>query len=144
MKEEIKRTKRVFSEVLEDKKDNMAKLRLDMYYRLTKEQDWKKKLKKLQGKRERLTHELNIQRIITGKSIKTKEKVLKLEKEMGGVNQEIGGIERALNEIPSIYGLFMDGEKFINFIKKCVKNPKIVYERTEKYIRTGNRKSKKV
>ena len=143
MKTEIERIKRVFEEVLEDKKDNMAKLRLDMYFRLTKEKEWKKKLKEYQEKRKRLVQELNMQRIVTGKSIKSKEKALNLEKEISSANQMISDLEKALMESLLISETFIEGEKFINFIKKCVKTPKIVYERTEKYIRSNNRTSKK-
>ena len=137
---EIKRAKRVLKEVLESKKDNLIKLRLDLYYRLTMAPRWEEQRKKLEEERSRMTQELKVFNITGGKTTKTKSKIIRLEQKISQINQQIGEIGKGLAEPVTIVKAFHIVKEFVDLIEKTIKDPKILDDGTKGKIKEFKKK----
>ncbi|MHA1225159.1 MAG: hypothetical protein ACTSR2_00490 [Candidatus Hodarchaeales archaeon] len=131
---DIKRIERVLKEVLEEKKDNLVKLRIDLNYRLEMASQWKKKYDALKEELERIRKDLSVLQITKGQSSKTKEKILNLESRAREINEELRKLENSLNEAPFIVDTLVRAKEFVDLIDKAIKNPERFYKRTNDYI----------
>ena len=132
---DTKRAKRVLKEVLEDKKDNLIKLKLDLYYRLTLAPRWEKQKKELEENKGRMLQELKVLNMTGGQTFKTKEKILNFERDIRVIDEKLGNINKGLNEISVIAKTFHVADEFTTLIEKTVGNPEILDEGTKEQIK---------
>jgi len=111
---DIKRARRVLKEVLEDKKDNLIKLYFDWYFRFVKYPNLGKRIKRIQS-------ELDVARVMKGKSTKTKERIILLEK-------ELKELQEASNNLAFIGDTIEKAKELVEVLEECVKNPSKVFE----------------
>jgi len=132
---DTKRIKRVLKEVLEDKKDNLVKLRLDLYYRLTLAPKWEKEKKELEENKNRMLQELKVLNMTGGQTIKTKEKILNFERDIREIDGKLGDINKGLSEIEVIARTFHIANEFAVLIEKIVGSPEILEGGTKEQIK---------
>lgn len=129
----------VLEGVLKEKVDNLVKLHFDLYYRLINASKWEKEAKELEEKANRIQQELGFLKIATGKSIKSKEKAIKLESEHRKITDKMGAIRKTLNEIPVIADVIKKmtegDDRFLKTLQFAIDNPKKVYKETNQYLK---------
>jgi len=130
-----KRAKRVLKEVLEDKKDNLIKLKLDLYYRLTMTPKWEEQKKQLEEERNRMVQELRVLNMTGGKTTKTKEKIINFEQKVNKINGQLGEIGKGLAEPLTIVNTFHIVNEFVALIEETIESPEILDVKMEDQIK---------
>ena len=130
---EKNRAKRVLKEVLENKKDNLVKLRLDLSYELKVLPESEAKHKELSDELTQISGRLIMLRKAGGQSDKSRIEIQRLEEQAREKKYEIDRVEKAIEQAPYNLQLLKMGEEFFDLIRYFVENPEQLYSRVEKY-----------
>ena len=124
---DIKRVKKVLSEVLKEKEDNLIKLYFDWYFRFKKYPDLEERIKKVEKELDKL-------REARKKTIEIKEKILLLEKELRDMRE-------VSNDLASIGETIKIATDLVETLKDCIKHPEkiLAYEKYKKTIHSKHR-----
>ena len=120
---DLKRVKKVLSQTLKEKEDNMIKLYLDLFHG---------KLQAI-GVDERL-EEIENEGIKYGKELETfrlkhtKQKITELEDKLRALQSEKKDLIEIRDNVRFTKHIIEEGEKLIETIKDCIKNPQKIYE----------------
>ncbi len=129
--QDLGKTKKELEKVLSEKESNLIRLYFDLYYRRNKLPEIEKEREKLNDKVVRLQAEVDVERAKPRK-LRDKERLINLDTQLEPLKTELSRKEAELKNTETEVEkaeMYVKGNIELNEeIKKCIKNPKIIYE----------------
>uniref|UniRef100_A0A6M3LSG5 Uncharacterized protein n=1 Tax=viral metagenome TaxID=1070528 RepID=A0A6M3LSG5_9ZZZZ len=147
--QDIKKSKEILSSVLESKMENITKLYFDVFYRMKMRPFWEKQVEKcneeIKEHDERIKNidkELDVLRVMRGRSDKSRLKIMDMEDKKSGVQNEqrkVNGekdiLLRAIHEIDEMVdildGLIGDRDEYFKHLKYAIENTEEVRDNVD-------------
>ena len=120
----LKSEKQVLQDVLEDREQNLIKIRFDLFHAKRKWRQLQSQLVELEKTKMQIQEELNMIKIMVGKSTKSKQREIELAEKLPEIEQEIKEINVYKYDIESTEKLIPLAEGVIESLKECIKDSK--------------------
>jgi len=119
--------KKVLKRTIKEKEDNLVRIKFDWYYAYKRYQEEKDKLPELEKEKAELEKKVEQLRSKPRTTQKKKQQVVELEGRINQIMREIDRIRRLEQEAKNLSKVFYEGAKLIKELKRCYKNPKVLY-----------------
>lgn len=119
--------KKVLQEVLKEKENNLVRLYFDYHYSSKKWNEGQEELNKLKDEKQRLEQERNVADITVGKTVKTKARILELERQIRDIDVKGQNIMKWKVDMLESKVVIENSKVMLEELENCIIKPEEVF-----------------